>query len=205
LLGGPLTVDDGAALARRAAAAVGSRLAERPLDGRLPAEPALRAVGACFVTLESAGALRGCIGSLEPVRPLFLDVARNAVKAMADPRLPPVTSSEWPSLDVKVSVLSCPEPLPIGDRDELLAALRPGVDGLILADDRLRATFLPAVWAKLPEPARFVTALLDKGGWPAGRWPMRLHVHRYTAAEFASRPPRMPLHETPDRGRRRSS
>jgi uncharacterized protein len=193
LLGVPLTVHDGAALARRAAAAVGSRLAGRPLDGRPPAEQALRALGASFVTLESAGAMRGCIGSLEPVRPLFLDVARNAVKAMADPRLPPVTWAEWPSLDIKVSVLSHPEPLPVEDHDQLVAALRPGVDGLIFADDRLRATFLPAVWLKLPEPARFVAALLEKGGWAAGRWPVRLTVHRYTAFEFASRPPRASL------------
>jgi AmmeMemoRadiSam system protein A len=188
-----MTIEDGAALAGRAAAAVCARLSGRPLDGRPPARPALRALGAAFVTLESGGALRGCIGSLEPVRPLFLDVAHNAVKAMSDPRLPPVARAEWPGLDVKVSVLSCLEQLPADGRDELLAALRPGVDGLIFTDDRLRATFLPAVWAKLPEPARFVAALLDKGGWPSGAWPTRLRVHRYTATEFLNRSPRPPL------------
>lgn len=196
MLGVPLTVHDGAALAGRAAAAVGARLAGQPLDGRPPVEQTLRALGASFVTLESAGALRGCIGSLEPARPLFIDVARNAVKAMTDPRLPPVTFAEWPFLDVKVSVLSYPEPLAVVSRDELLAALRPGVDGLIFTDDQLRATFLPTVWAKLPEPARFIAALLEKGGWPRGPWPVRLTVHRYTATEYASPAPRLPLPAT---------
>jgi AMMECR1 domain-containing protein len=46
----------------------------------------LRALGASFVTLESGSALRGCIDSLEEARPLFLDVARNAVTAMTHPR-----------------------------------------------------------------------------------------------------------------------
>ncbi|HEY3010947.1 MAG TPA: AmmeMemoRadiSam system protein A [Micromonosporaceae bacterium] len=189
----PLAVEDGAVLARRATAAVRARLAGRPVDGRPPARPPLRALGASFVTLERDGALRGCIGSLEPVRPLFVDVTRNAVKAMTDPRLAPVYCGEWPGLDVKVSVLSHPVPLPVMDRDELLAELRPGLDGLIFADDRRRATFLPAVWTKLPEPARFVTALLDKGGWPPGDWPARLRVYRYTAVEFFDRAPRAPL------------
>jgi hypothetical protein len=183
----PLTVEDGAALVRRAAAGVRARLAGRPLDGRPPARSALRALGASFVTLERGGALRGCIGSLEPVRPLFVDVVRNAVKAMTDPRLPPVRPGEWPGLDVKVSVLSYPVPLPVVDRDGLLAELRPGLDGLIFADDRLRATFLPAVWTKLPDPARFVAALLDKGGWPPDCWPAGLQVYRYATTEFFDR------------------
>ncbi len=187
---GRLTAADGAVLAGLAAAAVRSRLAGAPIDGRPPAARTLRALGASFVTLEIGGVLRGCIGTLEPARPLYRDVIRNAVRAMVDPRLPPVTADEWPMLDVKVSVLSGAEPLLVTGRTELLAALRPGVDGLILADDLHRATFLPAVWAKLPEPERFVAALLDKGGWPHGRWPAGLTARRYTTAEYRDLSPR---------------
>jgi AmmeMemoRadiSam system protein A len=194
---------DGAALARRAAAAVAAKLAGRPTDGRLPATSAQRAVGATFVTLESAGALLGCIGSLEPSRPRYLDAMRNAVRAAADPRLPPVTAEEWPCVDVTVSVLGPPEPLPVDGPDDLLAQLRPGVDGLTLSEGRRRATFLPVVWHKLPEPERFVAALLDKGGWsralgfrgmPAARdWPKGLAVERYPATEFTDPAPRPPV------------
>lgn len=187
---GQLHASDGAVLARLAATAISARLAGAPPDGRPPATRTLRAMGASFVTLERAGTLRGCIGTLEPVRPLYRDVIHNAVRAMADPRLPAVTAADWPDLDVKVSVLSCAEPLPVAGLAELLAALRPGVDGLTLADGQRRATFLPAVWAKLPEPERFLNALLDKGGWPPGQWPAGITAQRYTAAEYRDPAPR---------------
>ena len=186
---------EGALLAQLAAAAVSARLtgAADPTgpagEGELPAilvEP-----GASFVTLERGGALRGCVGTLEAIRPLYDDVQRNAVRAMRDPRLPPVTVDDWPELDVKVSVLSAPEPLPVAGRDDLLAALRPGIDGLIITDGRRRATFLPAVWAKLPDPEEFLDALLAKAGF-AG-WPDGLVVRRYGSVEFRDPAPRATL------------
>lgn len=185
-----LSAADGAVLAGLAAAAVRSRLAGSPPDGRPPAARMLRALGASFVTLENSGTLRGCVGTLEAVRPLYRDVARNAVRAMVDPRLPAVTVGEWPLLDIKVSVLDAAEPLLVSGPDDLLDSLRPGVDGLILADETHRATFLPSVWAKLPDPEHFVTALLRKGGWPRGKWPTGLTAQRYTASEFHDHSPR---------------
>lgn len=85
--------------------------------GRTPADlvaahPWLNEPGASFVTLNEHGALRGCIGTLEAYRPLGRDVAEHAVDAAArDPRFPPVTPDEYPSLDIEVSVLSPPEPI----------------------------------------------------------------------------------------------
>jgi uncharacterized protein len=184
---------DGAELAGLAVAAVAARLLGRPPAETPPSRPTLRRVGATFVTLECRGQLRGCIGTIEPARPLWRDAARNALRAMSDPRLPPVTVADWCSLDVKVSVLGAPEPLACGGRDELVALLRPGVDGLLVTDGYRRATFLPTVWSKLPDPARFVAALLAKGGWPNEPWPARMRVRRYTAAEFADPAPREPL------------
>jgi AmmeMemoRadiSam system protein A len=179
----PLTAAEGGMLAGLAVAAVAARLAGHPLAAPAPAAPALRSHGASFVTLLAGDRLRGCIGSLEPVRPLYRDVTRNAVRAMADPRLPPVTDADWPALVVSVSVLSAPEPVACATREALLAALRPGVDGLILAAGRRRATFLPKVWEKLPAPEQFLAALLAKGGWPAGRWPAGLSAARYTTTD----------------------
>lgn len=186
---------DGALLARLAAGAIGARLAgTEAIAHRLPSaklpSPALLRKGASFVTLERRGVLRGCVGSLEAARPLYRDVLRNAVRAMADPRLPPVVKEDWPDLDVKVSVLESPHPVPAITLDELLAALRPGIDGLILTDGRRRATFLPAVWDKLPDPARYVAALLSKGGWPADAWPSGLVARRYGSLEFRDPAPR---------------
>jgi AmmeMemoRadiSam system protein A len=188
-----IQVEDGTTLVRLAAAVVGARLAERPIPEAVPHRPALTALGASFVTLETAGRLRGCIGTIEPARPLYLDVIRNAQRAMRDPRLPPVVAGEWTALDVKVAVLSQGGPLPAASRAELIAALRPGVDGVLITDGQRRATFLPAVWAKLPEPARFVTALLLKGGWAGTDWPAGIVASRYTTVEYRDPAPRPAL------------
>lgn len=179
---------DGQALAELAAEAVAARLDGRP-DPQRPDSAPLAAPGATFVTLETHGRLRGCVGTIEPARPLYLDVIRNAHRAMRDPRLPPVTAEERPDLEVKVSVLTPEGGLPADTREHLVAALRPGVDGVLLTDGERRATFLPAVWKKLDSPDRFVTALLAKGGWPAGSWPERLVASRYTAREFRTMMP----------------
>jgi AmmeMemoRadiSam system protein A len=185
--------DDGSSLATLAAAVVGARLAGRPVPDEVPPRPALTVPGATFVTLEAAGRLRGCIGTIEPARPLYLDVIRNAQRAMRDPRMPPVVVSEWPVLDVKVAVLTPGAAVPAASRAELIAALRPGIDGVLITDGKRRATFLPAVWAKLPEPEPFVSALLAKGGWPESGWPADLVASTYTTSEYRDPAPRSAL------------
>jgi AmmeMemoRadiSam system protein A len=179
-----LAAADGALLAGYAARIVAATLAAAPLDGRPPRVPALRALGASFVTLQRCGELRGCIGSLEAVRPLYLDVARNAARAMADPRLAPVGPDDWPELDVGVSVLGPQRPMRAAGLDELRHGLRPGVDGLVIASGSRRATFLPTVWEKLPDPTAFISALLAKGGWGRDRLPPAAEISTYEVAEF---------------------
>jgi len=191
LRNGVPTPEEGAALVALAVAVVASRLQGQQPHPGVPESARLRAPGASFVTLERNGHLRGCIGTLDAQRPLYLDVTRNALKAMADPRLPPVTATDWPELAVKVAVLTLPSPIAAADRTELAAVLRPGIDGLILAEGALRATFLPAVWAKLPDPYEFVDALLAKGGWAA--WSGGIQAFRYASIDFADHSPRVPL------------
>src|SRR5262245_12170623 len=137
--GPALTLAEGTALARLAVTSIAARLAGRPQDGRPPGSAALRARGASFVTLAHDGRLLGCIGTLDVARPLYLDVLRNAGRAMRDPRLPEVTIAEWPGLDVTVSVLTTPEPATVAGRADLLELLRPGVDGLLLTAGHRRA------------------------------------------------------------------
>lgn len=159
------------------------------------AGPALAGREATFVTLERNGALRGCIGTLTALRPLGLDVVRNARSAARDPRMPAVRPEELAGLRVTVTVLAPPRPMAVRDFTALLERLRPGVDGLTFKDGgRRRATFLPSVWRGLPEPERFVAALLRKGGWPrevwggglrSAAWPEGLTAECYETTSFA--------------------
>jgi len=147
-------------------------------------DPALRVLGASFVTLHIGDALRGCTGRLEPVRPLVADVAYHAFcAAFLDPRFEPLREEEHGNLRVHVSVLSPRKRLSVSSEDELLAALRPGVDGLVLEEGGLRATFLPAVWAQLPSPRQFLQQLRLKAGLPLGYWSKTLRVSRYTVQD----------------------
>ncbi|MEK7245167.1 MAG: AmmeMemoRadiSam system protein A, partial [Pseudomonadota bacterium] len=144
----------------------------------------LRADGAAFVTLKRNGHLRGCIGSAEAHRPLAADVAENAYRsACHDPRFPRLTQAECDGLDLSVSVLTSPEPIDFRDQADLLAQLRPGTDGLIIADGRARALYLPSVWEQLPEAKNFLAQLKLKAGMAADHWSAAFRAHRFAAAE----------------------
>lgn len=140
---------------------------------------------ATFITLRTGEQLRGCCGSIEATRPLAHDVWRNAwASAFCDPRFPALTQEELPRLRIHISVLTDPEPMLVESEEALIHALRPGKDGLILELGSARATFLPAVWEQLPDPASFVQQLKLKAGWSANFWSPQIRVARYATESF---------------------
>lgn len=143
--------------------------------------------GACFVTLRGPdGELRGCIGSLEARRPIAVDVVQNAwAAASRDPRMRPVERAELPSLRIEISLLGTPEPLPVRSFEELVAALRPGRDGLVLEDGEASGTLLPQVWEQLPERRDFASAVWRKAGLPARHWSPTARAHRYEVRKLS--------------------
>lgn len=156
-----------------------------PLDwSSLPER--LRAPGATFVTLTIGGALRGCVGALEPYQPLAEDVREHAIAAaLEDYRFPPVRPEELDRIRIEVSVLTRPQPLEYESPGELLSRLRPQVDGVILQDGLRRATFLPQVWEKIPDPADFLDNLCYKMGVAPDLWRRKhLDVFTYQVEEF---------------------
>lgn len=162
------------------------------LDGRPPHLPALedlpeelRRPAGAFVTLTVDGALNGCIGAIEGAGPLGQEVVRLARSAaFADPRLPALRHDDLPGLVIEVSILSPFERLAVRSRAELVAALRPGTDGLLIAAGPHRAVFLPDVWDQLPDPQDFVDHLYRKGGLEPGTWPPATTAHRFTTERF---------------------
>ncbi len=156
-----------------------------PLDAA-QLTPVLSAPGASFVTLTLRGMLRGCIGALEPYQGLAEDVREHAVAAALDDyRFSPVTPQELAGLAIEISRLTQPAPLVYNLPSELLERLRPGVDGVILRDGLRRATFLPQVWEKLPDPAEFLAHLCQKMGARSDLWRhKKLDVMIYQVEEF---------------------
>lgn len=159
-----------------------------PLTVDLDSVPlSLRRPGAAFVTLKRAGKLRGCIGSVIPTRPLAQDVATNAYSAaFSDPRFPPLTPAEYPDLWYEISVLSPLELVPGVTEADILSAIRPGRDGLVIEYGVHRGLLLPSVWESLPERSAFWAALKQKAGLPVSFWDPNVKVYRFETFAFTS-------------------
>lgn len=105
-------------------------------DGQVIAPPedlpvVLTARAGCFVSIKTRGGdLRGCIGTVDPVKDMLAEeIITNAVNsATRDPRFPPVRADELPNLQYSVDVLSSPEPCKFEDLD-------PKVYGVVVEDE----------------------------------------------------------------------
>jgi len=140
---------------------------------------------ATFVTLHKNKQLRGCIGVLKPVRPLVEDVSHNAFSAaFTDHRFPPVSPDELSQLDIHISVLGTPEYILFDTENDLLSQLQPGIDGLIIEEGKLKATFLPSVWESLPDKHDFLNHLKIKTGLSENYWSNSIKAQRYTVDDF---------------------
>jgi AmmeMemoRadiSam system protein A len=145
----PCRVDD----PNRAIPALARRAVELHLRGVAPTDPVLAEElshcsrklssrpAACFVSIHQRkdGGLRGCIGTIVPVRPsLKEEILANAVAAaVRDPRFPPVDLLELPGLDFSVDVLEEPELIRSADE------LDPKVYGVIVSRGSRRGVLLP--------------------------------------------------------------
>lgn len=121
---------------------------------------------ATFVTLKIDGMLRGCIGSLQAVEPLYRSVHNNAVNAaLRDFRFRPVTSKEIDQIDVHISILS-----PIRDIGSL-EEFKIGEHGIILQKGFSRAVYLPEVAVEQNwNVDETLSSLSRKAGLSADAW-----------------------------------
>jgi AmmeMemoRadiSam system protein A len=181
-----MSIDRGDVLLKIARAAI-SEVLKLPMTAEETA-PWLMDLGACFVTLTKNGDLRGCIGSLQAHRSLLNDVKSNAVAAaLYDPRFSPLTRDELHSTDIEISLLSPTQSLEFISESNALSQLRPGVDGVIFEFSRHQSTFLPQVWAQLPQPHQFMAHLKLKSGLPADFWDEGVKLSRYTVTHFSDK------------------
>jgi AmmeMemoRadiSam system protein A len=179
-----LRKDDQAALlhiARAAIAeAVGVESAEfSPLSLRDP-----QTTGGAFVSIHINDDLRGCVGSLESDRPLVDVVRRCAVSAaVADPRFPALSSSEWPSASVEISVLGAVEP--VADISEIEV----GRHGLIAQRGGRRGLLLPQVATEHHWDAEeFASRTCQKAGLPHDAWRTGATLLKFEAEVFGDAP-----------------
>lgn len=144
------------------------------------ADPALRQLAGAFVTLRDAsGALRGCIGRTDASEPLADVVEAMAVSAATrDPRFPPVTADELPTLRIEVSVLSPASPCQPSD-------VVVGRDGLVVQRGARRGLLLPQVAIEQGwDREQFLVGVCRKAGLPAQAWRSGVDLRRFEAVHF---------------------
>ncbi len=138
-----------------------------------------------FVTLNYNGKVIGCMGNLAANQPLIKDVVHNTFSASYyDPRFPDPRTIDPETIEIHISLLSPNEEIQFGSEQELLSAIRPGKDGLLICEGQRSGTFLPAVWDSIPEPELFLKELKRKAGLPSDYWSDTIKVYRYTTESW---------------------
>jgi hypothetical protein len=153
-------------------------------DPPAPASEALAHERGAFVTLHKHGDLRGCIGYVAPIKPLYLtvrDVARAA--ALDDPRFGPVGVGELASLEYEISVLS---PM---RRVLDVKEIQVGVHGLLIRQGGTEGLLLPQVPTEQHwDRATFLEQVCNKAGLPSGAWKNPgADLFRFTALVFGEK------------------
>jgi AmmeMemoRadiSam system protein A len=178
----PLSRDQKLMLLKLARATLIAHLGGQPLPDLGHPEGPLGEHRGAFVTLTTDGQLRGCIGHVEGIQPLWQSVRDNAVSAAArDPRFPPLRSDELPDLEIEVSALSVLELLEDPRR------ITVGVHGLLIECGRRRGVLLPQVadsrgW----NVDTFLDHTCRKAGLDAGCWRSpEASVYAFTAEHFS--------------------
>ncbi len=143
-----------------------------------PTERLKKPMGA-FVTLKKHGELRGCIGYIVPVKPLYktvFEVARAA--AFRDPRFPPLKESELKDIEIEISVLTVP-------KRTFPPRVKVGRDGLIVSYMGRQGVLLPQVpveqgWDRF----QFLNAVCLKAGVEPDCWRKGARLYSFQAEVF---------------------
>ena len=161
------------------AAALDGRRYEVPSDH---VDERLNRPSGAFVTLNTRnGALRGCIGSIVPVAPLYRAVSDSAVNAATrDPRFHPVARHELPDLHLEISVMGPIEA--VSTVEDIMV----GRDGLIIRRGRFAGLLLPQVATEYGwDRETFLCHTCQKAGLPPEAWKAPgTQIERFSAEVF---------------------
>jgi AmmeMemoRadiSam system protein A len=175
-----LTREQQAVLLRLARESLRACVCQEPMPQTDITDPALREKRGAFVTLTMHGSLRGCVGLVEPIRPLYqavTEMARSA--ALEDPRFPPVQPSELDEIHVEISVLGPLEP--VSDVQQVQV----GTHGLVIRKGFYSGLLLPQVASERNwNRTQFLEQTCLKAGLGPDDWNEGAQISVFTAAVF---------------------
>jgi AmmeMemoRadiSam system protein A len=135
-----------------------------------------------FTSLHLREQLRGCVGYVLPTSSVFRAVAETArAAAFSDNRFPPVTIEESPHLQIELSILSPPQPLPA-------EAIEVGRHGLLITWHGRRGLLLPQVPVERGwDRTTFLEQTCRKAGLPPDAWKQGARIEAFTAEVFGEK------------------
>ncbi|MFW9898612.1 MAG: TIGR00296 family protein [Candidatus Thorarchaeota archaeon] len=152
-----------------------------------------------FVTLNkfnvSGNPLRGCIGYIEPIYPLYDVIHKVSISsAIEDPRFPSVTLKEMDDIVIELSILTPPKQIEVNDPKEYLEKIVIGRDGLIAERGMRRGLLLPQVpvdhdrnW----DVPTFLSHTCQKAWLPEDAWEdLDTKIYSFQAILFEEKTPR---------------
>jgi AmmeMemoRadiSam system protein A len=166
-------------LLRLAHQAIASALDRREISLDAPTAHLAEPRGA-FTTLYCRGGLRGCVGYVLPVTPLYRTIAESARgAAFDDTRFAPVTQDDARELQISLSILSRPQPIQAHE-------VEIGRHGLLISLGSFRGLLLPQVavergWDRIA----FLEQTCRKAGLPPNAWQTGATLQAFTAEIFA--------------------
>lgn len=152
-----------------------------------------------FVTLNkfnfNGNPLRGCIGYIEPIYPLYDVIHKVSISsAIEDPRFPSVTLKEMDDIVIELSILTPPKQIEVNDPKEYLEKIVIGRDGLIAEKGMRRGLLLPQVpvdqdrnW----DVPTFLSHTCQKAWLPEDAWEdLDTKIYSFQAILFEEKTPR---------------
>ncbi|MBC7363061.1 MAG: AmmeMemoRadiSam system protein B [Candidatus Aminicenantes bacterium] len=146
----------------------------------MPENPKFRQPSGAFVTLRIKDELRGCIGFVEPVFPLYQTIIQSAVYAATqDPRFPPLRTSELSRIKIEISVLGPLEPV------DDVAEIEIGKHGLLIKQRGRSGLLLPQVATEFGwDRSTFLVEVCRKAGLPDNAWRQKGSLYKFEAVVF---------------------
>jgi AmmeMemoRadiSam system protein A len=147
-----------------------------------PPTPHLSEPRGVFTSLYLHGELRGCVGYVLPVSPVYRAVADTArAAAFEDMRFHPVALPEARGLEIELSILSPPQPISP-------EAVEIGRHGLLITMVGHRGLLLPQVptehnWDR----TTFLDQTCRKAGLPPNAWQFGATIEAFTAEIFGEK------------------
>jgi AmmeMemoRadiSam system protein A len=181
-MGFDLTKSEKEYLLRLARETIAAKLDNRPLPVPEPITENLKTRTGAFVTLNKRKQLRGCIGYVQGIKPLYQAIQDLALSAaFNDPRFPPLSKDELPETEIEISVLT---PLtPVKD----IAEIKIGRDGLLVKNGFYEGLLLPQVATEYGwDVLTFLQETCIKAGLPPDAWQdPNTEIYKFSALIFS--------------------